>query len=169
MTAQNELRLLPWSGPEGKPCYLSTDDRDGSMSRLADNIEAVQLGTAAELVEQASETLVDRDTGPEDLRRLAQELTGALRDVLRVATSRGHLLEVSEPDLPSIHMRRGARSPNRTPLPRRVIPALADAERRRVRPSEHQPSKVSHDGGCADRPRTRVPRCIPTGLSHASL
>jgi hypothetical protein len=99
MTAQNELRLLPWSGPEGKPCYLSTDDRDGSMSRLADNIEAVQLGTAAELVEQASETLVDRDTGPEDLRRLAQELTGALRDVLRVATSRGHLLEVSEPHL----------------------------------------------------------------------
>ena len=100
MTARNELRLLPWSGPEGKPCYLSTDDRDGFMSRLADNIEAVQLGTAAELVEQASETLVDQDTGPEDLRRLAQELTGALRDVLRVATSRGHLLEVSEP--PSI-------------------------------------------------------------------
>jgi hypothetical protein len=97
MTAQNELRLLPWSGPEGKPCYLSTDDRDGFMSRLADNIEAVQLGTAAELLEQASETLVDQDTGPEDLRRLAQELTGALRDVLRVAASRGHLLAVSEP------------------------------------------------------------------------
>jgi hypothetical protein len=65
------------------------------MSRLADNIEAVQLGTAAELVEQASETLIDQDTGPEDLRRLAQELTGALRDVLRVATSRGHLLAVN--------------------------------------------------------------------------
>jgi hypothetical protein len=95
MTAQNELRLLPWSGPEGKPCYLSTDDRDGYMSRLADNIEAIQLGTAAELLEQASETLVDQDTGQEDLRRLAQELTGALRDVLRVATSRGHLLAVN--------------------------------------------------------------------------
>jgi hypothetical protein len=97
MTASDELRLLPWSGPEGKPCYLSTDGRGGYMSRLADNIEAVQLGTAAELMDQASETLDDEDADAEDLRRLAQELTGALRDVLRVATSRGHLLAVGEP------------------------------------------------------------------------
>ncbi|MER6268290.1 hypothetical protein [Streptomyces sp900105755] len=96
MTARNELRLLPWSGPEGKPCYLSTDDPDGCMSRLADNIEAVQLGTAAELLERASEALDDQDTNPEDMRHLTKELTGALRDVLRVATSRGHLLAVSE-------------------------------------------------------------------------
>jgi hypothetical protein len=89
MTAPNELRLLPWTGPEGKPCYLSTDDRGGYLSRLADNIEAVQLGTAAELLDQASETLDDEDADSEDVRRLAQELTGALRDVLRVATSRG--------------------------------------------------------------------------------
>ncbi|MFK0108029.1 hypothetical protein [Streptomyces sp. NPDC091217] len=95
MTARNELRLLPWSGPEGKPCYLSTDDPDGWMSRLADNIEAVQLGTAAELLERASEELDDQDTNPEDLQRLAKELTGALRDVLRVATSRGYLLAAS--------------------------------------------------------------------------
>ncbi|MFI9149757.1 hypothetical protein [Streptomyces sp. NPDC053367] len=100
MTAPNDLRLLPWSGPEGKPCYLSTDDRDGFMSRLADNIEAVQLGAAAELLEHASETLDDQDTGPEDLRRLAKELTGALGAVLRVATSRGLLLAVSEPHRP---------------------------------------------------------------------
>ncbi|KAF3465470.1 hypothetical protein [Streptomyces sp. Tu 3180] len=97
MTAPDELRLLPWSGPEGKPCYLSTDDRGGYMSRLADNIEAVQLGTAEELLNQAPETLADEDADAEDLRRLAQELTRALRDVLRVATSRGHLLAVSEP------------------------------------------------------------------------
>ncbi|MET8023328.1 hypothetical protein AB0D78_08280 [Streptomyces avermitilis] len=97
MTAQNELRLLPWSGPGGKPCYLSTDDRDGYMSRLADNIEAVQLGTANELLKQAAETLGDEQAGPEDVRLLAKDLTGALRDVLRVATSRGHLLAVSKP------------------------------------------------------------------------
>ncbi|MEU7413956.1 hypothetical protein AB0B40_32420 [Streptomyces sp. NPDC042638] len=98
MTAPNELRLLPWSGPEGKPCYLNTDDKGGYMSRLADNIEAVQLGTAAELLEHASHTLDGNDQDAEDLRRLAEELTGALRDVLRVATSRGHLLAAS--DLP---------------------------------------------------------------------
>ncbi|MFE1438102.1 hypothetical protein [Streptomyces sp. NPDC058739] len=96
MTPQDDLRLLPWAGPEGKPCYLSTDDQSGYMSRLADNIESVQLGTAAELLEQAPETLATQDADPEDLRRLAQELTRALRDVLRVATSRGHLLAASE-------------------------------------------------------------------------
>ncbi|WP_369271132.1 hypothetical protein AB5J55_14805 [Streptomyces sp. R11] len=97
MTAPNELRLLPWSGPEGKPCYLSTDDGEGYMSRLADNIEAVQLGTAAKLLEQASNKLDDQGTASEDMRRLAMDLTGALRDVLRVATSRGDLLAVSDP------------------------------------------------------------------------
>ncbi|MEU1254110.1 hypothetical protein ABZ445_12575 [Streptomyces chartreusis] len=100
MTAPNELRLLPWSGPEGKPCYLSTDDSEGYMSRLADSIEAAQLGMAADLLEQASNKLDDQDTGPEDLRRLARELTGALQDVLRVATSRGDLLAVSDPHCP---------------------------------------------------------------------
>lgn len=96
MTAPNELRLLPWSGSDGKPCYLSTDDKAGYISRLADNIESIQLGTATELLEHASDTLNDPDTGSEDLCLLAKELTGALRDVLRVATSRGHLLAVSE-------------------------------------------------------------------------
>ena len=41
--------LLPWSGPDGKPCYLNTDDKGGYMSRLADNMEAVQLGAAGYL------------------------------------------------------------------------------------------------------------------------
>ncbi|GED86952.1 hypothetical protein [Streptomyces sp. 6-11-2] len=89
MTAQNELRLLPWSGPDGKPCYLSTDDRDGYMSRLADNIESVQLGMAAGLLEQAQKVLADSDAGPEELRALATGLAGSLGDALRVATSRG--------------------------------------------------------------------------------
>ncbi|MFJ5267620.1 hypothetical protein [Streptomyces sp. NPDC088358] len=95
MTAHDELRLLPWTGPEGKPCYLSTDDRDGFMSHLADNIESIQLRTAAELLDRATESLAEEQAGPEDLRLLAKELAGALRDVLRVATSRGHLLEVN--------------------------------------------------------------------------
>ncbi|MFD5051351.1 hypothetical protein [Streptomyces tendae] len=96
MTTPHELRLLPWSGPEGKPCYLSTDERGGYMSRLADNVEAVQLGTAAELLEEASETLNDRDVAVNEMRRLTNDLSRALRDVLRVATSRGHLLAVSQ-------------------------------------------------------------------------
>ncbi|MFF7162858.1 hypothetical protein ACFZBP_16125 [Streptomyces sp. NPDC008086] len=100
MTAPNTLRLLPWSGPEGKPCYLSTDDGEGYMSRLADNIEAMQLGTAAELLERASNKLDDQGTSSEDMRRLAKDLTGALREVLRVATSRGDLLAVSDPHCP---------------------------------------------------------------------
>ena len=66
------------------------------MSRLADNIEAAQLGTAAELLERASNELDDQGTGAGDKRRLARDLTGALRDVLRVAISRGDLLAASD-------------------------------------------------------------------------
>lgn len=94
MTAQDELRLLPWTGPEGKPCYLSTDDKDGFMSRLADNIESIQLGSAAELLDQV-ESLTEEQATPEDLRLLAKEMAGALQDVLRIATSRGQLREVN--------------------------------------------------------------------------
>ncbi len=96
MTAQHELRLLPWAGPEGKPCYLDTDDREGYMSRLADHIEAVQLGMASELLGQAPQVLDDETADPEKLRLLAAQLAGALRDVLRVATSRGHRLATPE-------------------------------------------------------------------------
>nr|WP_202469194.1 hypothetical protein [Streptomyces sp. SID2888] len=99
------MRLLPWSGPDGKPCYLSTDDGDGYMSRLADNIESVQLGMAARLLEQAQEVLDDTDAEPEELRVQAVELAAALGDVLRVATSRGGRLrsphlQFVRPDVP---------------------------------------------------------------------
>ncbi|MFF1717574.1 hypothetical protein [Streptomyces sviceus] len=98
MTTSDELRLLPWTGPDGKPCFLSTDDGDGPMSRLADNMESVQLGRAAELLDEALDMLADThaDTEPQDLRLLAKELTGALRDTLCVATSRGHRLAAPE-------------------------------------------------------------------------
>ncbi|MFE3662880.1 hypothetical protein ACFXOR_07900 [Streptomyces sp. NPDC059164] len=101
MTTPNELRLLPWSGPGDKPCYLSTDDPDGYMSRLADGIEAIQLGTATELLEEASEALDNQGTSLDDMRYLVKKLTGALRDVYRVATSRGHLRATSDPREPT--------------------------------------------------------------------
>ncbi|GAA1151011.1 hypothetical protein GCM10009654_02950 [Streptomyces hebeiensis] len=97
MTTQNELRLLSWAGPEGRPCYLSADEQNGYMSRLADHIEAMQLGMASELLEHALQALDDEAAADEgDLSLLAAQLAGALRDVLRVATSRGNRLATPE-------------------------------------------------------------------------
>ncbi|MFC5170017.1 hypothetical protein [Streptomyces mutomycini] len=101
MTTPNELRLLPWSGPGDKPCYLSSDDSDGYMARLADSIEAGQLSTAVALLEEAAEAVGNQDTTLDEMRCLVKELTGALRDILRVATSRGHLLATSDPRGPA--------------------------------------------------------------------
>ncbi|AXE26395.1 hypothetical protein C0216_25660 [Streptomyces globosus] len=89
MTPSNELRLLPWSGADDKPCYLSADNTNGYLSRLADNTEEIQLGLGAELVAHALAVLADADSDPEELRLLATDLTGALRDAVRIATSRG--------------------------------------------------------------------------------
>lgn len=80
-------RLLPWSGAEGKPCYLITDDHGGALSRLADAAESIQLGMGTELLAHAREMLPD--TPPGELRFLAERLTEALQDALRVAESRG--------------------------------------------------------------------------------
>ncbi|MFE1427284.1 hypothetical protein ACFW6C_17205 [Streptomyces fungicidicus] len=98
MTAFKELRLLPWTGPDGKPCFLNTDDNDSPMSRLADNMESVQLGMATDLLGQAVEILAEADADPDDLRLLTKDLTGALRDTLRVATSRGQRLDSRSTD-----------------------------------------------------------------------
>ncbi|MET9434404.1 hypothetical protein [Streptomyces sp. NPDC006551] len=92
MTPHDELRLLPWPGPDGKPCYLSTDDADSHLSRLADDTEAIQLNLAADLLNHASEIMSKGEVAPEELRALAKKLTGTLRDTMRVADSRGHRL-----------------------------------------------------------------------------
>lgn len=83
----NAPRLLPWTGDDGKSCYLITDHHGGPVSRLADVKETVQLGMGNELVAHARHMLPG--TPPGELRHLAECLTGALEDALRIAESRG--------------------------------------------------------------------------------
>ncbi|GGY94878.1 hypothetical protein [Streptomyces poonensis] len=84
---ERPARLLPWPGAEGKSCYLITDDPGGPVSRLADTTEAVQLDMGAGLLTHADALLPHAPSG--DLRHLAECLTEALRDALRIAESRG--------------------------------------------------------------------------------
>jgi hypothetical protein len=86
-----EARLLPWSGSEGKPCYLFTDDHGGPVSRLADATESVQLGMSTQLLAHAHDMLPNTPHG--ELRFLAERLTEALHDALRIAESRGRRLK----------------------------------------------------------------------------
>lgn len=86
-------RLLPWSTPEGKPCFL-VGSGNGFVSRMADNIERSQLDTAGDLVERAADMLDDPKAAPEQLRFLLSRLSESLVEVIRVADSRGaRLLE----------------------------------------------------------------------------
>ncbi|MGI5196353.1 hypothetical protein ACQEVY_22340 [Streptomyces sp. CA-288835] len=83
-------RLLPWFNAEEKPCYLIADESGGPVSRLADTTETVQLGMGTELLAHARDILPDTPRG--ELRFLAECLTEALGDALRVAESRGRRL-----------------------------------------------------------------------------
>ncbi|UKY50383.1 hypothetical protein [Streptomyces inhibens] len=83
-------RLLPWTTPEGKTCFLMSDDRgEGGLSRVADRIEAVQLDMADGLLDHAADMLGDNKATEPELRFLGRQLSAALRDVHRVAESRG--------------------------------------------------------------------------------
>ncbi|MFC8270440.1 hypothetical protein ACFUIZ_32675 [Streptomyces cinereoruber] len=92
MTSHDELRLLPWAGPNGKPCFLSTDDNESRLSNLADTLEATYLDLAAETLNHATEVLNLPEADPEDLRAVSSDLTESLVHVLRVAESRGQRL-----------------------------------------------------------------------------
>ncbi|MFG2529332.1 hypothetical protein [Streptomyces sp. NPDC048516] len=84
------MRLLPWSGPDGKRCYLSSDEGGGYLSELADDMGEAQLGTGEELLRHTAELL----SGPAEatageLRFCVHRPCEALRDALRIAESRG--------------------------------------------------------------------------------
>ncbi|WP_212764399.1 hypothetical protein [Streptomyces sp. I05A-00742] len=83
-----QLRLLPWAGCGEKPFYLSPA-AGGFLSRLADVVEEEQLTLASDLLDQVEELANRDDGGPDDIRLLVSPLCDALRDVLRVAVSRG--------------------------------------------------------------------------------
>ncbi|MFH8471697.1 hypothetical protein [Streptomyces sp. NPDC018000] len=82
------FRLLPWTGEEGKPCYVLRDGT-GYVSRMADGIESVQLGMAGDLLDHAADLLADQKVTGAEIHFLASRLSESLRDVKRVAESRG--------------------------------------------------------------------------------
>ncbi|MDQ8704155.1 hypothetical protein RCO28_16915 [Streptomyces sp. LHD-70] len=81
-------RLLPWTGSDGKPCFLLTDG-DGYLTRVADNMESVQLGMAGELLDHIDDLLADLRATPDQLRYGLARMSESLRDVKRIADSRG--------------------------------------------------------------------------------
>ncbi|MEU7485059.1 hypothetical protein [Streptomyces sp. NPDC042319] len=98
MSQTHTVRLLPWSRSDGKPCYLSSDNSDGYLWQLADNMEAIQLGMATALIEHADEVLSAPKATHEEVRYLTNRLVESLSDTLRVAKSRGERLQASAPD-----------------------------------------------------------------------
>ena len=102
LSPTDQVRLLPWAGPEGKPCYL-VGGGTGYLSRLADDMESAQLGMAGELLQEARRVLRGRQWTSGELHLLAVELTEALTNVHRIAVSRGkRLLSQACEDLDAI-------------------------------------------------------------------
>ncbi|PJJ03929.1 hypothetical protein BX264_4330 [Streptomyces sp. 2333.5] len=88
------LRLLPWEGEGGRPCYLYAADAGGVLSRLADEIEAEQLCDGADVLKGAVAVLNDDKAGELAVRLALRATTQSFSDVLRVADSRGARLPV---------------------------------------------------------------------------
>ena len=80
-----QMRLLPWSSPNGKPCFLITDSAGGPVTDLADSIEEIQLGIGEELLRYARAMHADPKVPDREFRYLSRRLAEALGDALRVA------------------------------------------------------------------------------------
>ncbi|MGV9254517.1 hypothetical protein [Streptomyces sp. NPDC003697] len=94
------LRLLPWSGLEGRPAHLVTDGTATPLSLLADRIEEQQIQTAIVILGLAKpmiEGTASLTTG--ELRWVCRRLVESLTDVLNVCESRGRRIPpYDEPD-----------------------------------------------------------------------
>ncbi|MDT0409827.1 MULTISPECIES: hypothetical protein [Streptomyces] len=88
-------RLLPWTGTDGKDCWLSSDGQ-GYVARVADQAESVLLGMGAEVMSYARPLLENPATGETELRFAGRRLSECLADALRVARSRGLRLSSDE-------------------------------------------------------------------------
>ncbi|MDO0933339.1 hypothetical protein QQY66_17195 [Streptomyces sp. DG2A-72] len=98
-TTVSRPRLLPWSNLDGNPCYLLTDNTGTShLSRIADDVEAVQLDMADDLLDHAADLLGDGKATAPQLRFLVVRLTESLHDVHRIARIRGARLPVPHDD-----------------------------------------------------------------------
>ncbi|WP_307841447.1 hypothetical protein [Streptomyces endocoffeicus] len=92
-------RLLPWNGTNGQPCYLVPgEEGTGHVSKLADEMETFHLRMATELLGHALELLGNPKAEVEELRFLSNRMIEALRDVLRIAESRGLRLDLPNED-----------------------------------------------------------------------
>ncbi|UZJ30318.1 hypothetical protein [Streptomyces endophytica] len=94
----SRYRLLPWTTASGHPCYLSTDDSGGFLSRKADAMEAEQMRDGAGVLIDAEEVLDDPTAGTLTLRVTLKRATVALDDALRIADSRGGRLPAPDDD-----------------------------------------------------------------------
>ena len=83
-------RLLPWAGSDGKPCYV-IGDGVGYVSRVADQVESVQLGMACRLLGHTAELLAEQEKQltNEELHYLGRRFVESLTEVKRIAESRG--------------------------------------------------------------------------------
>ncbi|MFE7142129.1 hypothetical protein ACFVAG_30655 [Streptomyces sp. NPDC057644] len=91
------MRLLPWTGTGGKPCYV-VGDGTGYVSRMADDVESIQLDMADELLGHAADLLAGDDGATvQQVRFLAGRLTESLQQIVRIAESRGARLDAIPP------------------------------------------------------------------------
>ncbi|MEX3100425.1 hypothetical protein DF268_26790 [Streptomyces sp. V2] len=88
-------RLLPWANDLNQPCYLMTTAEGGYVSRLADRVEAAQLGMAGDLLEHAKDLLDDRKVTEDQLRFLIARMSESMTDLCRIAVSRGERIPVT--------------------------------------------------------------------------
>ncbi|WUH92324.1 ATP-binding protein [Streptomyces sp. NBC_00433] len=98
------LRLLPWQGPEGRPATLN--GAGGYLSRLADEIEDLQLDSARVVFDLAPAVLDNPDTCPHEVRFAARRLRESLGDVLKIAESRRLPGTVPVREVASPHVKR---------------------------------------------------------------
>ncbi|MET9879837.1 hypothetical protein ABZZ36_35280 [Actinacidiphila glaucinigra] len=93
------LRLLPWTGPDGKPAYTPEGNPLGLIAQIADDMEASQLQYAREVL-STTQALLDEPSKLDDAqaRYVIRMLCGAVSDTLRVAKSRGMRLTIAGAD-----------------------------------------------------------------------
>jgi hypothetical protein len=93
---ESRVRTRPWADRNGRPCFLRTDENGDTVTHASGDVEAEQLRTAGELLDNVAALMSNGKISEAELRFTVEALSESLTSTLRIAVRLRAALKLAE-------------------------------------------------------------------------